>query len=65
MTPVPSIRYHVLIFVSRVHFFFWQNVDKIYIEINECILFLSEISLIIILVKNEDDESMGCLYFNV
>ena len=54
-------------------FFFWQNVDKIYIEVNECILFLSEISLIIILVKNEDNESMGCLeclftwknYFNV
>ena len=40
-------------------------IDKIYIEVSECILFLSEISLIITLVKNEDNESMGCLYFNV
>ena len=33
-----------------------------YIEVNECILFLSEISLIIILIiRNEDKESMGCL----
>ena len=50
----------MLILVARVHF-----LDKIYIAVNECILFLSEISLIIILVKNEDNESMGCLYFNV
>ena len=61
-----AIYYHVLILVSRVHFFFRQNVNKIYIEeiyieVNECILFLSEISLIIILVKNEYNESMGCL----
>ena len=38
---------------------------SIYIEVNECILFFFEISSIIILVKNEDNESMGCLYFNV
>ena len=41
--------------------FFSQNVDKVNIEVNEYILFLSDISLIIILLRNEDNESVGCL----